>query len=165
MLSPMTVSAKSWWGGWVEHYYINDMLLWESASVDVDFLIILDKTVQRPVDECCCLSQDLKEVPKPHDTSSRRSRSLRQGQSEVDCHFALLTIRGSKCLNGTKNNWFAWFWLTSRFNNHSKIKSSTSSSMSSTMSRNRLRIAEGNRVSYVVRTRVPDVNFLTQNRL
>ena len=64
----------------------------------------------------------------------------------------------------TQNNWFAWFWLTSRVNNHSKINSSTSSSMSSTISRNRLRIACWRQSCYVERTRVPGVNFLTQNR-
>ena len=69
--------------------------------MDVDFLIILDKTVHRAVDECCCLSRDLKEVPKTHNTSSRRSRGLRQERFEADCHFALLTTRGNKCLNGT----------------------------------------------------------------
>ena len=69
--------------------------------MDVDFLIILDKTDQHAVDECRCLSQDLQEVPETHNTSSRRSRGLRQGRFEVDCHFALLTMRGNKCLNGT----------------------------------------------------------------
>jgi len=54
--------------------------------VDVDFLIILDKTVQHAVDECHCLSQDLKEVPKTHDNSFGRSRGFRQGRFEVDCH-------------------------------------------------------------------------------
>ena len=47
---------------------------------------------------------------------------------------------------------------------HSKINSSTSSSMSSTISRNRLRITCWRQSCYVERTRVPGVNFLTQNR-
>ena len=31
--------------------------------MDVDFLIILDKTVQRAVDKCLCLFKDFKEAP------------------------------------------------------------------------------------------------------
>ena len=64
-------------------------------------MIILNKTVQHVHDRLCCLSQDLKEVPETHDTSSRRSRGPHKGRFEVDSHFALLTMRGSKCLNGT----------------------------------------------------------------
>ena len=54
------------------------------------------------------LSQDLEEVPETRDNSTRRLRGLRQRRFEVDCHFALWTMRGNKCLNGTmkrtKNN-------------------------------------------------------------
>ena len=63
--------------------------------------MILDKTVQGAVDERRYLFQDLKEVPKTHDISSRRSRGLRQERFEVDSYFALLTMHGSKRLNGT----------------------------------------------------------------
>ena len=65
-------------------------------------MILLNKTFQHVYNRLRCLSQDLKEVPETHDTSARRSRGLRQERFEVDCHFALLTMRGSnKCLNGT----------------------------------------------------------------
>jgi hypothetical protein len=64
-------------------------------------MILLNKTFQHVYDRLCCLSQDLKEAPKTHDNTSRRSRGFRQGRFEVDCHFALLTICGNKCLNGT----------------------------------------------------------------
>jgi hypothetical protein len=37
------------------------------------FLIKLDKTAQCAVDECHCLSQDLKVFPKTRDNSSKRS--------------------------------------------------------------------------------------------
>ena len=47
------------------------------------------------------LSQDFKEAPETYDNSSRRSRGLRQRRFEVDCYFALWTMHGNKCLNGT----------------------------------------------------------------
>ena len=53
-------------------------------------MILLNKTFQHVYNRLrlCCLSQDLKDTPKTHDNSSRRSRGFRQGRFEVDCHFA-----------------------------------------------------------------------------
>ena len=64
-------------------------------------MTLLNKSFQHVYNRLRCLSQDLKEAPKTHDNSSRRSRGFRQGRFEVDCHFALSTMRGNKCLNGT----------------------------------------------------------------
>ena len=58
---------------WLKHYCTHDMFLSKSASADVDILIKLDKTAQCAVDECHCLSQDLKVFPKTRDNSSKRS--------------------------------------------------------------------------------------------